>query len=35
MQIPNEFKKIIADTFYDKDIEIWTEERSAIESSKV
>lgn len=27
MQIPNEFKKIIADTFYDKDIEIWTEGR--------
>ena len=24
MNIPNEFKKAIADTFYDKDIEIWT-----------
>lgn len=24
MQIPNEFKKVISDTFYDKDIEIWT-----------
>ncbi len=24
MKIPNEFKKIISDTFYDKDIEIWT-----------
>ena len=24
MQIPNEFKQVIADTFYDKDIEIWT-----------
>lgn len=24
MQIPNEFKKAIADTFYDKDIEIWS-----------
>lgn len=23
MKIPNEFKKAIADTFYDKDIEIW------------
>ena len=25
MKIPEEFKKAIADTFYDKDIEIWTE----------
>ena len=25
MKIPEEFKKVIADTFYDKDIEIWTE----------
>lgn len=24
MKISNEFKQIIADTFYDKDIEIWT-----------
>ena len=24
MKIPNEFKQIIADTFYDKEIEIWT-----------
>ena len=24
MKIPNEFKQAIADTFYDKDIEIWT-----------
>lgn len=24
MQIPDIFKKVIADTFYDKDIEIWT-----------
>lgn len=24
MKIPNEFKKVIEDTFYDKDIEIWT-----------
>lgn len=24
MKIPNEFKEIIANTFYDKDIEIWT-----------
>ncbi len=24
MQIPNLFKQVIADTFYDKDIEIWT-----------
>lgn len=24
MEIPEEFKKAIADTFYDKDIEIWT-----------
>lgn len=24
MNIPEEFKKVIADTFYDKDIEIWT-----------
>lgn len=24
MKIPEEFKKAIADTFYDKDIEIWT-----------
>ncbi len=26
MKIPDEFKKIIADTFYDKDIEIWSSE---------
>lgn len=26
MKIPVEFKQVIADTFYDKDIEIWTEE---------
>lgn len=25
MKIPEEFKQVIADTFYDKDIEIWTE----------
>lgn len=25
MKIPDEFKQSIADTFYDKDIEIWTE----------
>lgn len=25
MKIPEEFKQAIADTFYDKDIEIWTE----------
>ena len=24
MKIPNEFRKVIADTFYDKEIEIWT-----------
>ncbi len=24
MKIPNEFKQAISDTFYDKDIEIWT-----------
>lgn len=24
MKIPSEFKQVIADTFYDKDIEIWT-----------
>lgn len=24
MKLPNEFKQVIADTFYDKDIEIWT-----------
>ena len=24
MKIPNEFKQAIADTFYDKDIEIWS-----------
>ncbi len=24
MKIPNEFKQVIADVFYDKDIEIWT-----------
>lgn len=24
MNIPNEFKQVITDTFYDKDIEIWT-----------
>lgn len=23
MKIPNEFKQVVADTFYDKDIEIW------------
>lgn len=26
MNIPNEFKQIINDTFYDKEIEIWTSE---------
>lgn len=26
MQIPEIFKKVIADTYYDKDIEIWTYE---------
>lgn len=26
MKIPNEFKQAITDTFYDKKIEIWTEE---------
>lgn len=25
MKIPNKFKQVIANTFYDKDIEIWTE----------
>lgn len=24
MKIPNEFKQVITDTFYDKDIKIWT-----------
>lgn len=24
MKIPDEFKQVIADTFYDKDIEVWT-----------
>ena len=24
MKIPNKFKEVIADTFYDKDIEIWS-----------
>lgn len=24
MKIPNEFKQVIADTFYDKDIEMWS-----------
>lgn len=28
MEIPNEFKQVIADTFYDKDIEIWTSKES-------
>ena len=41
MKIPEIFKQAIADTFYDKDIEIWTEgtikdeEGSVIESGKV
>lgn len=41
MKIPNEFEQIIADIFYDKDIEIWTEgtmkddEGAAIGNGKV
>ena len=41
MRIPNEFKKAITDTFYDKDIEIWTvgtikdDEGSIIEDGKL
>ncbi len=41
MKIPEIFKQAIADTFYDKDIEIWTEgtikdeEGSVIENGKV
>lgn len=41
MQIPDEFKKVIADTFYDKDIDIWTmgtskdDEGSVIENAKL
>ncbi len=41
MKIPDEFKQSIADTFYDKDIEIWTkgttrdDEGSDIETGKV
>ncbi len=41
MQIPEIFKKAIADTFYDKDIEIWSntttvdEEGAVIESGKL
>lgn len=41
MKIPNEFKQVIADTFYDKDIEIWTigkikdDEGSVIEDGKL
>ena len=41
MQIPELFKKAIADTFYDKDIEIWSntttvdEEGAVIESGKL
>lgn len=40
MQIPDLFKKVISDTFYDKDIEIWTsgtikdDEGSIIEDEK-
>lgn len=40
MKIPNEFKKAIADTFYDKDIEIWSvktiedEEGAIVENGK-
>ena len=41
MQIPETFKQVIADTFYDKDIEIWTsgtikdDEGSVIENGKL
>lgn len=41
MKIPETFKQAIADTFYDKDIEIWTEgtikddEGSVIENGKL
>ena len=41
MQIPEIFKKAIADTFYDKDIEIWSntttvdEEGAVIENGKL
>ena len=41
MKIPDMFKKTIADTFYDKDIEIWTmgtikdDEGSVIENGKL
>lgn len=41
MKIPEEFKQVIADTFYDKDIEIWTEgtikdeEGSVVSNGKV
>ncbi|MCI8655029.1 MAG: hypothetical protein HFJ48_04040 [Clostridia bacterium] len=41
MKIPNEFKQAIVDTFYDKDIEIWTvgkikdDEGSTIENGKL
>lgn len=41
MKIPEEFKKVIADTFYDKDIEIWTsgtikdDEGSVVENGKI
>lgn len=40
MQIPDLFKRVIADTFYDKDIEIWTcgttkdDEGAVIENGK-
>lgn len=40
MKIPNEFKKVIADTFYDKEIETWSfgtikdEEGSVINEGK-
>ena len=41
MKIPETFKQVIADTFYDKDIEIWSEgtikddEGSVIENGKL
>lgn len=41
MEIPEEFKKAIADIFYDKDIEIWTsgtikdDEGSVVENGKI
>lgn len=41
MQIPETFKQVIADTYYDKDIEIWTsgtikdDEGSVVENGKL